>query len=100
MPEKKHYVLKLIPPRPTFATDMTETERAVMMEHVAYWKDLLDKGIVIVYGPVADPKGTYGIGIVGVDDDKQLNTLTSNDPALKLGNKYDIAPMVRAIMRS
>ena len=34
--DKRHYYLKLIPPRPTFPHDMTEDERRLMQEHVAY----------------------------------------------------------------
>ena len=96
MQEKKHFFLKLIPSRPTFAQDMTDAERAIMMQHVAYWADLLNKGIAIVFGPVSDPKGTYGMGVIAVDSEEDVSTLTANDPAAKL-NKYEILPMARAI---
>ena len=33
---KQHYFFKLIPPRPTFHQDITETEAALMNEHSAY----------------------------------------------------------------
>lgn len=36
---------KLIPPRPTFAADMTGTEQAVMAEHAAYWTRQRDLGV-------------------------------------------------------
>jgi uncharacterized protein len=58
---KKHFMLKLIPPRPTFAEDMTNEEWAIMNLHAAYWKDKADRGIAIIYGPVLDPKGVYGL---------------------------------------
>jgi hypothetical protein len=47
-PEKKYFVLKLIPPRPTFAQDMTEEEKKIMKEHGAYWIGLMNQGIAIV----------------------------------------------------
>ena len=50
--EKRYFFLKLVPRRPTFAQDMTAAERAIMMQHVAYWKKFLDEGKVLVYGPV------------------------------------------------
>ena len=90
-----HFFLKLNPPRPTFMHDMTDAEKAIMQQHVAYWKDLLDKGIVIVYGPVMDPAGGYGIGVVEVENEEQVNELTSHDPANGL-NSYEIFCM-RAI---
>ncbi|MGN6179044.1 MAG: hypothetical protein ACTHNW_07675 [Mucilaginibacter sp.] len=39
---------------------MTPEERAIMQQHVVYWKDLMNKGTVIAFGPVLDPVGTYG----------------------------------------
>jgi uncharacterized protein YciI len=69
--EKKHFFLKLNPPRPTFAQDMNEEERNIMNKHVEYWKGLVDKGVVIVYGPVFDPEGGYGIGVVEVESEKK-----------------------------
>jgi hypothetical protein len=53
---KKQFLYKLIPPRSTFAQDMTEVERKVMQEHATYWKGVTDKGIAIVFGLVLDPK--------------------------------------------
>jgi hypothetical protein len=46
----KYYLYKVIPPPPTFAADMTETESAIMSKHVAYWTDLLDKDIAVAFG--------------------------------------------------
>ncbi len=56
--ERKQFLCKLIPPRPTFVQDMTEAERNVMQEHAIYWKGLIDRRIAIVFGPVLDPKGS------------------------------------------
>lgn len=86
--------MKLIPPRPSFAQDMSEEERKIMQEHVAYWKAMLDKGIVVAFGPVFDPAGTYGVGIMEVDDENSIEEIKKNDPALKAGNKYETYPMM------
>ena len=74
MSDKKHFFLKLNPPRTSFTLDMTEAERGIMMKHVAYWKPYVDDGTVIVLGPVADPKGGYGMAVVAVDSEEYLNT--------------------------
>jgi hypothetical protein len=37
--EKKHFFVKLIPPRSDFADTLTEDERKIMQEHAVYWKD-------------------------------------------------------------
>jgi uncharacterized protein YciI len=83
-----HYFLKLNPCRPTFSQDMTDEERAIMQQHIAYWADLMKKGVVVVFGPVFDPKGAYGMGVVEVENEEQLQELTSNDPATKI-NTYE-----------
>ena len=90
--EKKHFFMKLIPPRSTFMIDMTDAEKATMQLHVIYWAKLLEKGTAIAYGPVLDPKGGYGVGVICVDTDEELQQLMANDPANGL-NKYEFAPM-------
>ena len=95
--DKKHFALKLIPNRPTFAQDMTDEERSIMQQHSAYWRDLMDKGMVIVFGPVMDPKGVYGLGVIEVDDEAQVHTIIANDPASKI-NTYEFYPM-RAVVK-
>ncbi len=63
-----HFFLKLIPPRPSFAMDMNAEEKAMMAKHLDYWKTKLDSGAVLVFGPVLDPLGPYGAGIISVAD--------------------------------
>ena len=89
---KKYFALKLIPPRPSFANDMTEEERAVMQEHVSFWMELMKQGKVVVFGPVLDPQSVYGLGIVAVDDEEEVKSMISNDPAAKI-NRYEYHPM-------
>jgi hypothetical protein len=93
---KKYFFLKLIPPRPTFVQDMTEEERKIMKEHQVYWQGLTQKGYSVVYGPVLDPKGAYGVGIIVVDSDDQVNELISRDPANGL-NFYEAYPMLAVL---
>ncbi len=94
--EKQYYVVHLLPSRPDFAMSMTEAERAIMLEHVAYWTKLLKQGKVYAFGPVMDPKGIYGLGIVGVDNEQELKDFIANDPAATI-NKYEYFPM-RAVV--
>jgi uncharacterized protein len=87
-----HYFLKLNPSRPTFSQDMTDDERAIMQQHVVYWGGLMEKGLVVVFGPVFDPAGAYGMGVVEVENEEQLQELTTNDPATSI-NTYQYWPM-------
>lgn len=90
--EKLFFVLHLLPCRPDFAMTMTHDERSIMLQHVEYWRKLLNKGKVYAYGPVIDPKGIYGLGIVSVDSEQELKDFIANDPAGKI-NKYEYFPM-------
>jgi uncharacterized protein len=46
------------------------------------------KKVVFVIGPVMDPRGPYDLGIVAVDEEKQLMDLMEHDPARGL-NRYE-----------
>ena len=99
--EAKYFVMKLIAPRKTFPFDMSEDERKMMMAHAAYWAEHMRAGTSLLYGPVADPAGPYGLGVVRVKDEKELEALKANDPAI-LGEKglhYEVAPMLRAVVK-
>jgi uncharacterized protein YciI len=95
---KNYFFLKLVPCRPTFALDMSDAERAIMGQHVAYWKTHLDKGDVVVFGPVMDPAGPYGMGVVAAESEAQIREFIANDPASQI-NTYEFYPM-RAVLPS
>jgi len=94
------YLCKLIPPRESFMDDMTNDEHAVMMKHVAYWSKHAADGIAIVFGPVADPAGGWGVAIVNVDDERHLASLQAGDPAIiaEIGMKYEVLFMPQAVI--
>ncbi len=91
----KYFFCKLIPPRATFAQSMTPAERALMGEHVAYWKGLMQENKALAFGPVADPQGGYGIGIIAASSDAEMETLRSADPTIRAnaGFRFEIFPM-------
>jgi len=84
-------------PRPTFHLDMTPEERTTMEKHVTYWTDKATRGIAVVFGPVMDPEGVYGIGIYKVEDEAEMRGLLDDDPAKRL-LKYQVFPMPRAVL--
>ena len=91
----RFFLCRLLPPRPTFAQDMTAEEAAVMTDRVAYWVNRLHEGTAIVFGPVADPKGAWGMGVVRVADEAAVRMLEASDPAIrsKRGFRYEIFQM-------
>ena len=68
-----------------------------MDKHVAYWSEKAAQGIALVFGPVMDPKGVYGIGIYKVQDEAEMRALIDHDPANGL-LKYEVLPMLRAVV--
>ena len=92
--DASYFFLRLNPPRPTFPADMTDAERAVMQEHAACWTALTEKRKVVIFGPVMDPKGVYGIAIVEAGSEDEVQALIAGDPVTKAAlGRYDIFPM-------
>ena len=96
----KFYVMKLIAPRPTFACDMSADERALMQKHALFWRERMAEGKVIVFGPVMDPAGPYGIGIVRLEDGVEPKAFWERDPVIvaDCGFTVEVAPMVTAVL--
>jgi len=89
---KQHFLIKLLPPRPSFALDMTGEEKLLMQEHGKYWASLADEGVALIFGPVMDPAGSYGIGVVAVEKAEDVKVLTDNDPVTKSGLNFRHEP--------
>jgi len=79
---------------------MTPAEGQLMQQHVAYWRGFMESGNVLAFGPVADPKGTFGIGILRLDDGTDAQSLASNDPvvAAGVGFQCEIHPMPSLVL--
>jgi len=90
----KTWLIRIIPPRPTFDTDAKPDEQALMDMHFSYWKALNNKGVCVFGGPVLDPKGVYGIIVVRAATEDDARALGSADPAVKSGLiKIEVAEM-------
>jgi uncharacterized protein len=89
---KKYFALYLLPSRPDFAQTMSEEERGIMMKHVGYWSELMNKGKVVAFGPVMDPKEIYGLGIISADSEDEVKEFIASDPASAI-NRYEYFPM-------
>ena len=44
--------------------------------------------LVVAFGPVADPKDTYGIGIIQLEDGVHPKSLAANDPVIVAGTGF------------
>ncbi|MBC3189844.1 hypothetical protein H7X46_02040 [Pseudonocardia sp. C8] len=100
MSEKLVFAYTLTPPRPTFATDMTEHEASVMAEHAGYWTTLRDQGTAVAFGPVLDPAGHWGLAVVEAGSDAEIDRIRAGDPAVVAGiGTVAVHPMPGAIVR-
>ncbi len=97
----QHFFYKLIAPRATFPGDMTEEEGAIMEEHFGYWSRLIEDRRVIVYGPVADPEGTFGMAVLEVAEEGEARRIGEGDPAITAdaGFGFEVHPMPSTIVR-
>ena len=95
-----YFHCRLIPPRPSFAHDMSEAERQVMTEHARYLGRLAEEGKAVIFGPVADPNGPWGLGIFEAEDEAALNAMLSGDPTIRsgMGFRYETLPMMQAVL--
>jgi hypothetical protein len=98
------FFCKLVPPRPTFAMDLSPAEADVMKRHALYWDDLITRGAVRMFalGLVMDPAGAFGIAVMEREDAAAARELTDRDPAITagIGMRYEISLMPRGVMHN
>ena len=87
-------------PRPTFALDMSEEEREIMGRHAAYWQPYLDTGQMVVFGPVLDATGSYGLAVIEAEDEDELRAYAADDPVVTTGTAaFEIGKMLAGFVR-
>jgi len=94
------FVFRLKAPRPTFALYMTDEEREIMGRHAAYWQPLVDAGRMVVFGPVIDSSGSWGLGVVEADDEDEIREFASGDPVVTTGTaEIEVGSMLAGFVR-
>lgn len=95
-----HFVYQLIPPRPTFAADMDENEKAIMGEHGVYWTNLFDQGRVVVFGVVLIGEGAWGLAMLEAETEAEAREIGSKDPAVLTKTcTFEIGTMPQPLVR-
>jgi uncharacterized protein len=79
------YVLRLIAPRPNFAQTLTPAERDVMSRHAAHWAPYLERGDMVVFGPILTEDDSYGLAVVDTEDEQALREFAAQDPVVTSG---------------
>ena len=94
------FVIRLSGPRPNFAQDMNDEEREIMGRHAAHWQPLVESGQMVVFGPILDSTGSWGLGVVEADDEDEVRARAANDPAVTSGiGQIEIGTMLAGFVR-
>jgi len=94
------FVFRLKAPRPTFALDMTDEERDIMGRHAAYWQPFIDSGQMVIFGPVLDATGSWGIGVVEAENEDELRAFAAGDPVVTTGTaQIEIGKLLAGFVR-
>ena len=89
------FLFRLQPPRADFAQTMTAEEQQAMAAHKDYWQQLMADGRVLVYGPVADPEGVWGMGVLRAADRAEVLAIGEADPSVVAGvNTFEVFEII------
>lgn len=93
------FVLRLKAPRPRFAQTLTDAEREIMACHGAHWRPYLERGEMVVFGPVLTDGDSYGLAVVETEDEQALRNFAAEDPVVTTGTaSFEIGRMADAGM--
>jgi uncharacterized protein len=94
------FVFRLKGPRSTFALDLTDEEREIMDRHAAHWQPFIDSGQMVIFGPVLDGTGSWGLGVVEAEDEDELRAFAAGDPVVTTGTgEIEIGTMLAGFVR-
>jgi len=79
---------------------MSDEEREIMVQHAAYWQPLVETGQMVIFGPVLDSTGSYGLGVVETDDEDELRDFAAGGPVVISGTgSIDVGTMPTGFVR-
>lgn len=94
------FVFRLKAPRPTFALDMSDEEREIMARHADHWRPWVESGQMVIFGPVLDSSGSWGLGVVEADDEQELRAFAARDPVVTSGTgTIEVGKMLAGFVR-
>ena len=71
-----------------------------MGRHAAYWQPFIDSGQMVVFGPVIDGTGYWGLGVVEAQDEAELRAFAARDPAVTSGTaELEIGKLLAGFVR-
>lgn len=79
------FTLRLTTSRPDFAMTMSDEEQEIMGRHAAHWQRYVGSGQMVVFGPVLDGSGSWGLGVLEGDDEEEIRAHAAQDPVVTTG---------------
>ena len=71
-----------------------------MSRHASYWQPLIDSGRMVIFGPVLDSSGSWGLGVVEADDEEELRAFAARDPVVTSGTaQMEVGKMLAGFVR-
>ena len=79
---------------------MSDDEREIMGRHAAYWQKYIDSGRMVVFGPVLDDTGSWGLGVIEAEDEDELRAFAAGAPVVTSGTAdMEIGKMLAGFVR-
>lgn len=71
-----------------------------MARHAAYWQPFLESGQMVVFGPVLNGTGSWGLGVIEAGDEDEFRTFAAGDPVVTTGTAHiEIGKMLAGFVR-
>jgi len=100
IPPMATFVLRLKAPRAAFAQTLSDEERAIMGQHAAHWGSWLERGAMVVFGPVLTEDDSYGLAVVETEDEQELRDFAAQDPVVTSGTaQFEIGRLAQGFVR-
>jgi len=94
------FVFRLKAPRPTCALGMSDEVREIIARHAEHWRPLVESGQMVIFGPVLDTSGSWGLGVVEADDEQELRAFAAQDPVVTTGTgTIEVGKMLGGFVR-
>ena len=79
---------------------MTDEEREIMGRHSAHWQPYLASGQMVIFGPVMDGTGSWGLGVVEAEDEAEVVAFAARDPVVTSGTaRIEVGTMPAGFVR-
>ena len=71
-----------------------------MARHAEYWRPWVESGQMVIFGPVLDGSGSWGLGVVEADDEEELRAFAADDPVVTTGTgTIEVGKMLGGFVR-